>query len=155
MKNHLKTCLDCNEDFVSKRSDAKYCSNACRQNSYLIYKYGLHTIEQKRESPEKITGQLLLLTNQTLFIFAKGYITKNDVESLSDKTSILNSQLTDLPEHNRVLKKLMTICQVLSELFNETNEKTLHLEKAEFHLIKYLETILSQSKTAFSFVFPK
>lgn len=30
IKGHLKQCLHCDKDFVSKRSDTKYCSGYCR-----------------------------------------------------------------------------------------------------------------------------
>jgi hypothetical protein len=31
MRQHNKTCKECNAPFTSKRSDAKYCSGACKQ----------------------------------------------------------------------------------------------------------------------------
>lgn len=32
MRQHHKTCRECNAPFTSKRSDAKYCSGACKQH---------------------------------------------------------------------------------------------------------------------------
>ncbi len=154
MRKHQKACLDCGEKYVSKRSDAKYCSNACRQNSYLIYKYGLYNNQQKRESPKKTTGQLLLLSNEILFLFAKGSISKNDVEKLITKSKSLNFSFTSLPEHNQVLKMITTICQALLEVLNATKEDNINLLTPKSRLINHLESIMSQSKTAFSFVFP-
>lgn len=31
---HTNTCQGCEKEFTSKRDDAKFCSNACRQHSY-------------------------------------------------------------------------------------------------------------------------
>lgn len=35
MRQHDKNCIECNTPFKSKRSDAKYCSGACKQHNCL------------------------------------------------------------------------------------------------------------------------
>lgn len=37
----MKTCLNCGEDFLPARTDAKFCSNNCKQQAYLKRKDGL------------------------------------------------------------------------------------------------------------------
>lgn len=35
MKQTTNNCLECQSLFISKRNDAKYCSNACRQQAHI------------------------------------------------------------------------------------------------------------------------
>lgn len=46
MKTSIKDCEYCNTEFIAKRSDAKFCSGACKQNAYLERVKGDH--EQKK-----------------------------------------------------------------------------------------------------------
>jgi hypothetical protein len=40
VRHEEKTCAVCDELFVPKRCDARYCSNACRQDAYRKRKLG-------------------------------------------------------------------------------------------------------------------
>jgi hypothetical protein len=42
-KPPARNCEVCEEQFEPKRSDARYCSNACRQDAYRTRKLGVAT----------------------------------------------------------------------------------------------------------------
>jgi hypothetical protein len=42
-RTHTRACEVCEETFIASRADARYCSNACRQDAYRKRKLGAVT----------------------------------------------------------------------------------------------------------------
>jgi hypothetical protein len=63
MRQHHKNCIECNTPFTSKRSDAKYCSGACKQ-IFCLKNRGLkklnfsELLKQNHEMKKIINGYL-------------------------------------------------------------------------------------------------
>jgi len=55
-----KTCLQCGVELISKRSDAKYCTNACKDKAHYNLRHGFETLKRYNVEEKPDISQLFL-----------------------------------------------------------------------------------------------
>ena len=153
MKTHTKNCENCNTDFNPKRSDAKYCCNSCRQNKYLESISGVFFEKSKRHSQERLTAELLLLTNDILFLFLKKNIIYSQIETIFQKATLLKINFESMPEHQFLACRICEFCHSLITIMNERRERVLNIESPQSEVLNHLNEIVIGAKKSFGFVF--
>lgn len=117
MKTTITNCQYCNTEFTAKRTDVKFCSNACRQQAYLDRNYrpgkkSQQTLEakeaqlcaQKKAEEAQLAEVQRLLEAQS----QKQYedLSKSTIEYLEKKKSDSINAIVD--RVNNLLKKWIT-----------------------------------------------
>ena len=93
---HTKNCLRCSETFISKRSDAIFCSAACKQNAYL---------DRMREYVMDKEAESLIQKNQ--FAETVNQLEQKAIEVKKIKEAQLQQEReAELQSMNEVLEKI-------------------------------------------------
>lgn len=71
----MQICQHCGKEFETQRRDAKYCSNACRQQAYLV-----------RSAPDFVKKQLPYIEDELRSLETrKGYLTRQNIDYVFEK----------------------------------------------------------------------
>jgi hypothetical protein len=144
MKETLLTCENCGNDFSSRRSDTKYCSNACRQDDYLKRRSEIYGDPRKaKRDPPKATVLVLLWVNELFLYMASEKISRGDLQMLLQKISSQDEMIFDnLPEHKKLIREVRNLCDELlkgmraNQIFDL---ETSLVKKSAANFLKYLK----------------
>ena len=92
--NTYKECAFCGEEFIPKRSDAKFCSESCKQKAYL---------SRKQTEISELQNQVLQINRQTTDNDAdpdSKAIIENDIDNREMTRNTIH-QMTDVEKTDR------------------------------------------------------
>lgn len=148
MKTNILACANCENEFNARRSDAIYCSNACRQQSFMARKVRHYSGEiSSNRNPGKATILLLLQLNEVFFMFAGDTISKSQVEALLQTDSEINElAFTNLPDHKTLQNEIQKLCHLLLEVMDRSKAATIQTEIIKKSAGKFLGSLKSHSR---------
>lgn len=112
-KSHNKTCLHCEGQFISKRSDTIFCSNKCKQAAYRKRKSNSEVVEVKKTFVLKI-GKL---HRKMLSGFSK-----YTIWGMYDFFDVVDMIPSNIPETFFIFRETGEILKTWYEPFNEPYE---------------------------------
>jgi len=148
MKTNILTCVNCDNEFNARRSDAIYCSNTCRQQSFMGRKVRHYSGEvSSNRNPGKATICLLLQLNEVFFMFTGDTISKSQVAALLQTDSEMSeSAYINLPDHKVLRNEIQKLCQLLLEVMVRTKAASIQTEIIKKSAGQFLGNLKSHSR---------
>lgn len=156
MKQTEITCEFCGAEFIARRTDARYCSGACKQQAYLE-RLGGPRISSTKCDRGRITAHLMLLLNKFITVASHDLILRIELEDLKDQLSRLQVSIPDhqLPDHVLLIKNVKTITESLLYAMDVKKHNGLLTGNLKEFLSKHLKGLNELSKTVVTYVYPR
>jgi hypothetical protein len=156
MRETLLTCEICGNDFLAKRSDAHYCSGACKQQAYLQRLGVIGSSSKRRVDRGRITAHLMLGVNQFLTLMSHDMILRIEVEPLAQQLFRLHAIIPEkeLPDHFLLASNVKTLVDYLLGVMQAGNKNALLLEVYKKPFTKYILDLKNLSMRVVTYTYP-